>query len=295
MKKNVALVLSSGGARGMAHIGVIEEMEKNGFAISSLAGSSIGAVIGGIYSMGKLDHYKKWVCDLNRVDVFKLLDFTLTKQGFIKGEKVFNEMKKIIGDKPIENLPISFVAVASDMISQKEVVLDKGSLFSALRASIAIPTVFTPHKLNGLSLVDGGVLNPIPMKHIKRTDGDILVVVDSNAPSFKEHKKSVKLPDENAQKSYMEKFELFLKKWKNIFPDNSNSDENLSYFNLLNKVIESMEAKISSMLLEQYKPDIIVRIPKNTCGSFDFHRAEELIELGRKNFQKSLKTAKISA
>ncbi len=295
MKKNVALVLSSGGARGMAHIGVIEEMEKNGFAISSLAGSSIGAVIGGIYSMGKLDHYKKWVCDLNRIDVFKLLDFTLTKQGFIKGEKVFNEMKKIIGDKPIENLPISFVAVASDMISQKEVVLDKGSLFSALRASIAIPTVFTPHKLNGLSLVDGGVLNPIPMKHIKRTDGDILVVVDSNAPSFKEHKKSVKLPDENAQKSYMEKFELFLKKWKNIFPDNSNSDENLSYFNLLNKVIESMEAKISSMLLEQYKPDIIVRIPKNTCGSFDFHRAEELIELGRKNFQKSLKTAKISA
>lgn len=266
MKKKAALVLSSGGARGMAHIGVIEEMEKEGYDISSLAGSSIGAVIGGIYSMGKLDDYKKWVCDLDRVEVFKMLDFTLTKQGFIKGEKVFNEMKKIIGDKPIEKLSIPFVAVASDMMSQKEVVLDKGSLFSALRASIAIPTVFTPHRLNGINLVDGGVLNPIPVKHIKRTDGDTLVVVDLNAPSVKEHKKPVKLPDEN-----------------------------LSYFNLLNKVIESMQAKISSMLLEQYKPDIIVRIPKNTCGSFDFHRAEELIELGRKNFQKSLKSAKISA
>jgi len=279
----------------MAHIGVIEEMEKNGFAISSLAGSSIGAVIGGIYSMGKLDHYKKWVCDLNRIDVFKLLDFTLTKQGFIKGEKVFNEMKKIIGDKPIENLPISFVAVASDMISHKEVVLDKGSLFSALRASIAIPTVFTPHKLNGVSLVDGGVLNPIPINHIKRTYNDILIVVDLNAPAGKENNKPVKLPDEKALKSYIEKIEVFLKKWHKIIPENNEPDEKLSYFNLLNKVLEVMQAKISSMMLEQYKPDIIVSIPKNTCGSFDFHRAEELIELGRKNFQKSLKTAKISA
>ncbi len=278
----------------MAHIGVIEELEKNGFEISSIAGSSIGAVIGGIYALGKLTEYKNWVCELDRMDVFKLLDFTLTSQGFIKGEKVFEEIQKFIDDQPIENLKIPFVAIATDMLNHREVALSKGSMFAALRASIAIPTILTPYKLNGVSLVDGSVLNPVPLNHIERRKDDILVVVDLNAhPKKKGKEKELNLPEKHHQK-YLEKIETFFKNWNKIFTENKDSKEKVSYFKIFNKVTEAMQAKISEMMLEQYKPDMIVRISKNSCASFDYHRAEELIELGRQNFKKSLESYKES-
>ena len=151
MKQKVALVLSGGGARGIAHIGVIEALEEQEFEISSVAGTSMGALIGGIYALGKLEVYKDWLCTLDKMKVFALIDFTLSGQGFIKGDKVFHKMRELIADANIEDLKIPYTAVAADILNKKEVVFTKGSVLDAIRASIAIPTVFTPVKLeNGI-------------------------------------------------------------------------------------------------------------------------------------------------
>jgi len=282
--QKVALVLSSGGARGMAHIGVIEELLSNNFEISSIAGSSIGALIGGIYAQGKLEEFKKWVCELDKFDVFKLMDFTFTQHGIIKGDRVFQEMSHFIDDKKIEDLSIPFAAVATDILNHKEIVFTAGSLFEALRASIAIPTILTPYELNGKPLVDGGVLNPLPVNLVKRQKDDLLVVVDLNSPPGKIMKKAVpNIPPQNG--NYWDQLK---EKIQNFFQNQNNHEEKLNYFNFINKIIEVMQIRISDILMEQYKPDIVVSVRRNTCGSFDYHRAEEMIESGRKEFLRSL-------
>lgn len=281
--QKVALVLSSGGARGMAHIGVIEELQSKGFEINAISGSSIGALVGGIFAQGKLDEYKKWVCELDKFDVFKLMDFTFTQHGIIKGDKVFQEMAHFIDDKKIEELSIPFAAVATDILNHKEIVFTSGSLFDALRASIAIPTILTPVEKNGKPLVDGGVLNPLPVNHVKREEGDLLVVVDLNSPPGKKQKKQVvEISPDNG--NYWDQVK---EKIQNFFQNQNDHEEKLNYFNFINKIIEVMQVRISDILMEQYKPDIVVSIPRNSCGSFDYHRAQEMIELGKKEFRKS--------
>ncbi|HDO26967.1 MAG TPA: patatin, partial [Bacteroidetes bacterium] len=163
MKNKVALVLSSGGSKGLAHIGAINVLEKNGFEITSVSGSSIGSVIGGIYAMGELPRYTEWVKTLNKKTIWGLMDFAFSTQGLLKGENVFNKMKTFIPDRDIEEMNIPFSAIATDLINEKEVVFDKGSFYDAVRASVAIPTVFTPVKYKDTILVDGGVLNPLPI------------------------------------------------------------------------------------------------------------------------------------
>jgi NTE family protein len=166
MSKKVALVLSSGGARGLAHIGVIESLLENGYEISSIAGSSIGSVVGAFYSCGELDRYKDWVLSFDRMDVFNLIDFTFSVQGFVKGEKVFKTLEKMIPDRMIESLPIPFCAVATDIAAKKEKTFEHGSMYQALKASVAIPTVIKPVVIDGVTYIDGGVTNPIPRKVI---------------------------------------------------------------------------------------------------------------------------------
>jgi len=178
---NVSLVLSGGGARGIAHIGVIEELEKQGLEIKSIAGTSMGALVGGIYAVGKLQEYKNWMYTLDKIDVFKLIDFTLSSQGLIKGDRVFKKMKEFIPDMNIEELKIHYTATATDIINKKEVVFTKGSIYEAIRASVAFPSVLTPVKKDDSVLVDGGVMNNVPINHVKRTRDDILIVVYVNA------------------------------------------------------------------------------------------------------------------
>ena len=175
MKKNVALVLSGGGARGIAHIGVIEELEKQGFDIKSISGTSMGALVGGVYAVGKMQEYKNWICTLDKFDVFKLVDFTFSTQGLVKGDRVINKMKEFIPDINIEDLKIYYAATATDISRKEEVVFTKGSLYEAVRASISIPTVFTPVKTENSLLVDGGVINNVPINHVKRTKDDIII------------------------------------------------------------------------------------------------------------------------
>lgn len=283
MSKEVNLVLSSGGARGVAHIGVIEGLLKKGYTIKSIAGSSMGAVVGGVYAAGKLEAYKDWVCNFEKIDVFKLMDFTLSTQGFVRGDRVFNEMKSFIPECNIEDLSIPFCAVATDILNKKEVIFNSGSLYTALRASASIPSVLKPAVVNGIELVDGGVINPIPIDHVDRTIG-ITVVSDVNAdvPSYMLEP----TPKESSR------FAPLLEKWNNLFPKNSNKDsiklKSLSYFDLITKSVDLMQDQISTLMIEKAKPDILVAISRDMCGTFEFYRSKEIIDYGKSEFLKAL-------
>jgi NTE family protein len=181
MKKSIALVLSGGAARGIAHIGLIEELEKNNFEIKSIAGNSMGAFVGAIYASGQLPDFKEWILNLGKKDILKLADITVSTKGFVKGEKLFKKIKDFLPDINIENLAIPYTAVAADLTNMQEIVLNSGDLKQAVRASIAIPGVFMPAYVGNSVLVDGGVVNPIPLNRVKRTDGDLLVASFVNA------------------------------------------------------------------------------------------------------------------
>ena len=178
--KTVSLVLGSGGARGLAHIGVIHWLDENNFKIKSVVGCSIGAVIGGIYAAGKLDVYEKWVRTLTKADIVTLLDLSWEKSGLVRGEKLVNTLIGLVGEKLIEELPIAFTAVATDLRGQKEVWIRSGSLFDAMRASFAIPLFFTPFKYKGVDLVDGGILNPVPIAPTACDGTDMTIAVNLN-------------------------------------------------------------------------------------------------------------------
>ncbi len=286
MKQKVALVLSSGGARGLAHIGVIEELNNQGFEISSISGCSIGAIVGGFYAAGKLDIYKNWICQLDKIDVFKLLDFTFNAQGFIRGEKVFRVMEEMICDCNIEDLSVPFCAVATDALNQCEVVFDSGSLYQALRASSAIPTVLKPVARDNRILIDGAVLNPVPVDKIKRTEGDLLVVVNVNG-SFPLPKCPAPLTETEVKKemAYREKIDLFRKKLSAMFPKSENVEvKKMGFFDILNRSLDLMQDQLANLTIQKYEPDILVEISRETCSTFEFYKAKELIDEGRKAF-----------
>ncbi len=289
MKQAISLVLSSGGARGLAHIGVIEELERQGFEIKSIAGTSMGALVGGVYATGKMEEYKNWLSGLDKLDVFKMIDFTLSTQGLVKGDKIFKVMKKMVPDINIEDLSIPYVAVAADIINHNEVVFDKGNLFEAIRASISIPTVFTPAKVDKLCLVDGGILNPIPVKYVTRFDDDLLVIVNVNAHTpYIKPANLIKTQKRNGF-LYNEKVKLFQDKLTNLFPKEK---ERLSYFNLISETISIMLNQISLLTIEKSKPDILINISRKSCGAYDFYKATEMIEIGRFAAKKSLSELK---
>ena len=279
MKKNVALVLGSGGARGVAHIGVINELLKQGYNITSISGTSMGALVGGMYATGNLKTFEDWMCSLSKLDVFNLVDFTLSLNGLVKGNKILKEMKEMIPDRNIETLPIPFVAVATDIINGKEVVLNDGSLYDAIRASISIPTVFTPFSYNGLKLVDGGVLNPIPINLVKRYKDDILIVV--NLGSNKEYN-TTELKENHPNDDY--KHNKYINKIQNAINNITpkNKTDKIGYYNLLNKTTSLMIQKVSELTLEKYQPDVLIEIPRNAFGTYEFYKSKEIIEFGRK-------------
>jgi NTE family protein len=278
MKIKVALVLSGGGAKGLAHIGVIEEIERQGFEISSIAGTSMGAVIGAVYALGKMEEFKQWIYTFEKLDVFKLLDFTFSTQGLIKGDKVFNKMKEFIDDSDIEDLRIPFTAVAVDVINKKEIVFNKGGVFDAIRASVAIPTVITPVKTKDGLLVDGGVLNNIPFSRVKRTDGDILVGVNVNANIPLVEPKISQKESEIRRSNYLRR----LKEYKAYFSKMHKKDkEKIGYFDLINKTINLMIDYNAQVSLRDYKPEILIETSRDLCSTFDFYKANRIVEVGR--------------
>ena len=296
--KNVALVLASGGSRGLAHIGAIEVLEEHGFRITSIAGASMGALVGGIYAAGGLEAFKEWMKTVDRMKVLNLMDFTIGNGGFVKGEKVISELKSIIPDKSIENLPVPFTAVATDILHRREVVFDSGSLYDAIRSSISMPSIFTPYRIKDMLLVDGGVVNPVPVNRVPRTPGDILVAVDLNGPFIPrqeekpEHQKEKGRVRQRIEK-IMDSFADKVKKEEvdaHILPQNNEKeDENdMGIVSILNQSSSMMIQTNADLTLKLYPPDILVRIAKNAYSTMEFYKYDEIVALGRTKMEEAL-------
>ncbi len=283
MKKNVALVLASGGARGMAHIGAIEELERRGYHITSIAGTSAGALVAGLYATGKLQEGKKWFLSLDKQRIMSLGDFSLSTSYVVKGDKIIDSFKEIVDDCLIEDLPIPVSLVASDVINNREVVMETGSLFQAVRASVSIPMFFRPVKRNNMLLIDGGVLNALPLNRVRRTRGDILVAMnisapDSIAPETKHTHKTPKLLDKlPAFNKLLEYFDLGPKE-ENIADEVADS---INYISLVSRMTDMMIQHNTVMMTQLIHPDILAEMPMNRFPTFAFDQTEEIIELGR--------------
>lgn len=276
----VSLVLGSGGARGYAHIGAIEEIQRRGYEIVSVSGSSMGALVGGMFAAGKLSEYRDWVLTLNWVKVVRLLDFTLSR-GAIRGDKVFIQLTEILGSPQIEDLNIDFTAVAADIAHQKEVWYQKGPLIDAIRASVSVPGLFTPVTKEGRVLVDGGVLNPLPIIPAVAAQADLIIAIDLNTgDSSHSH---LKLPSNQ----YLKRSGMS-DEWKmpdvdtaNATPDEDTDTDIGGRMDILLNSVEVMQASLAEYKIAGYPPDLVIRIPKDLCSFYDFHRAEETIEYGR--------------
>jgi len=283
----VALALGAGGAKGLAHIGVIEELEAQGYRITAIAGSSIGALIGGIHAMGKLDVYRDWVSALAKFDVLRLVDWTFSGGGLIKGEKIIGTLRGLIGDALIEELPLSFTAVATDIDRDREVWLSRGSLFDAIRASIAIPTVFRPHYIGGRRLVDGGLLNPLPVTPLIREPADYLIAVSVDGAATESTPPPPAGEETDDASGYRQRIGAFIGR---LIPHGGSDDATREpgALELLTQAMDLMQANLSRLRLAAYEPDLLIQLPRNMASPYEFYRARELIELGRQQARESL-------
>lgn len=286
MKQKVHLVLGSGGARGMAHIGVIELLEEQGYEIISVTGCSMGAVVGGMYCAGFLNTYKEWLLTLNKTKVFTLFDFTLTRQGFLKGEKVLARLLEFTGEQNIEQLKVQFTAVATDIMHKKEVHFQSGNLYKALRASMGIPGVFTPVQEADSYMVDGSVLNPLPLNLVQRKEDELIVAVNLNGhvlPKLPAPEKAEETENAADTWSWLKSLPLQGKK-----KENTNNTLNYSLFELLSTSYDFTQDRLTEMMIHFYPPDILIEIPRNICSVYEFYRAAELIAAGKEACRKVL-------
>lgn len=315
MGRSVALVLGSGGARGYAHIGVIEELERRGYSIECIAGCSMGAVIGGVYAAGGLAAYREWVSGLAYLDVLRLLDVGFGNLGAIRGEKIFGRVREILGDVRIQDLNIPFTAVATDLTNQQEVWFQQGCLHQAMRASAAIPSLFSPVRQGSRVLVDGGLLNPLPIVPVVSAHCDLIMAVNLNGT----HTYGYTLPVIERPAPIRQQWDnwvgsLNMRSWlagrdtpaeEVVSLDPPTEDEPpaevvatrqqdeaapvrveehvgpASMLELVNLSFETMQASLTQYKIAGYPPDVLIEVPKRLSRFFDFHRAPELIELGR--------------
>ena len=320
----ISLVLGSGGARGYAHIGAIEELREQGYDIRSIAGASMGALVGGIYAAGKLAEYRDWVRALQRLDVLRMLDWTF-RGGLIKGDRIVEKLRALISDINIEDLPISYTAVAVDLIAQREVWFSRGPLFDAIRASIAIPTVFRPHRYEGRSFVDGGLLNPVPITPTLRDLTQCTIAVDVNAPAETLNGSGIKTGGESvvadavatekrelaeaavadgaqetaaaaaaeegasAAPTYRRRIAEFIDGMMEKREKKAEAAADPGMLETFARSLDVVQETITRFKLAAQPPDLVVQIPRNACAFYEFHRADEMIELGRARTREALR------
>jgi NTE family protein len=277
--KTVSLVLGSGGARGLAHIGVIKWLEENNFKIKSIAGCSIGSLIGGVYAAGKLDQLEAWMISLKKKDIASLLDLSWGNGGIFKGDKIINTLVDFLEDVQIEKLSIPFTAVAADIITEKEVWINSGSLFDAIRASVSLPLFFTPVKYKGSILIDGGVLNPVPIAPTFNDDTDLTIAVNLGGALQNDNFEVKNEIDENKGETL---FQQGIKKFiKSIDKKGREpSTKNWGMYDVADKAFDTMQSTIARLKIASYPPDIDIEIGRNACGTLEFDRAAEMIKLG---------------
>lgn len=286
-KTTVSLVLGSGGARGLAHIGIIHELQERGYEIRSIAGCSMGALIGGVYAAGKLDDFESWVCAITKIDMVTLLDISWGKDGLVKGDKIINTLIDLVGDKTIEELPIPYTAIAADVINEKEVWINSGRLFDAIRASISLPLFFTPVKYRDVYLIDGGVLNPVPIAPTFNDDTDITIAVNlGGLPDQKDETTEDNPPSESKMSPLHQKVDSFFKELQNSVK--GGSEKRLGIYDVANEAFDAMQSTIARQKLAAYPPDIVIEIARNACGTLEFDRAAQMIELGRSKAREKL-------
>ena len=271
--KDIALVLSSGGARGLAHIGVIEELEAHGYHISSIAGCSMGALIGGVYAAGKLAEFREWMKTVDRKKMLELTDFSLSLNHFVKGKRIIEAIMEFVPDVAIENLPIPYSAVATDLKDGREVVFSKGSLFEAIRASISLPSFYEPVQRDGMILIDGGVINPIPLNRVSRKTGDILVGADVSGHDYKSQWEEMHRLTEWQKKDKSLKARILDK----LIPDNLE----FNYYTLLSRASSMMIRQNSILMTKVMNPDMLIDMQMSRYGGFDYDKSEKIIAIGR--------------
>ncbi len=297
-KTTVSLVLGSGGARGLAHIGVIKWLVENDYQIKSISGSSIGALIGGIYASGHLDKYEKWVRGINKMDIISLLDIAWRSDGLVRGDKIINTLVELLGDQLIEDLPLSFTAVASDIKNEKEVWINSGSLFEAIRASISMPLFFTPVKRNGGVLIDGGVLNPMPIAPTFGDQTDLIIAVGLGGCKekrvVKTASKQPEKPSALQQDHIHKKIMGFINRFRNgqKIKEVKTPEKALDWgaLDIVNQALDAMQSTITRQKLAAYPADYIIEIARNSCTILEFDRAQEMIALGYQKAQLALPT-----
>ena len=280
-KKNVALVLSSGGARGLAHIGAIEELIERGYNIRSIAGTSMGALIAGMYATGHLDRFKEWMETIDRKKIFSLTDFSLSFDHLVKGHRIITALKEIVPDVRIEDLPIPYAAVATDWESGHEVVFTQGSLYDAIRASISLPAFLSPVKTGNKTLIDGGITNPLPLNRVERTKGDLLVAVNVSGHDYLGQTRIKKA----AEKHELENSRA-LRLLKRIMPDDMHPEFNM--YTLLNRTASIMIHQNAQLSIRLTPPDILVDISMKRYGGFDYDKSERLVNIGRRRMKESI-------
>lgn len=283
-KPTIALALGTGGARGLAHIGAIEAIEAAGYRIVAVSGSSMGALIGGIYAAGKLDVYRDWATALQKMDVLKLVDWTLSGAGLIKGERIIGVLRELIGDVEIADLPMAFTAVATDLDREREVWLARGPLFDAIRASIAVPTIFRPHPVHGHRLVDGGLMNPLPLTPLLQSSSDYTVAVNVNGPPQVLSTAAKSLPP-TARSGLRSKIATYVKRTIGNQADGGAEPGRMA---TLIQSLDLMQENLTRFRLAADRPDLLIEVPRNASAVYEFHHASALIELGRARAERAL-------
>lgn len=295
VNKNVALVLGSGGARGLAHIGAIEALEERGYTITSIAGCSMGAIIAGMYAAGQLQEAKEWFLRVDKQLILRMMDINLlSSNSLVKGERIIQELEKVVPDRPIEELNIPCSLVASDMVNTEEIVFRSGSLFEAVRASISIPLFFKPVQIDNRLLIDGGILNPLPLHVVERTEGDILVAMDISGkdamPMDTEYEpidvdgriaaieaKGVDVPD-----GLEEQLRQLGKRIDAIRQRRAKDlGRNVSFVSLLDRMSDMQIQQNTLLALRLTPPDVHAVMRQYAYNTFDFDKAEEIIADGK--------------
>lgn len=312
--KRVALALGSGGARGYAHIGVIEELSDRGYDIVGIAGSSMGALVGGLHAAGALDEFKDFAKSLSGRAVLRMLDPSWTRAGMLRAEKVLEVVRNLVGATDIETLPLPYTAVTTDLIAGKSLWLQRGPLDVAIRASIAIPGVISPYIVDGRVLADGGILDPLPMTPLAGANADLTIAVSLNgaAPDGSRYRSPVEAPAEwlnrlvrstsalqvtNAARSVLGRLgtavDFSAKDHLAVVEDDTEEADDggdvvtaaamakLGSIEVMNRTIDVMQAALARHHLASYPPDILIEVPRTSSRSMDFHRAADLIDVGR--------------
>lgn len=299
MAKRAALALGSGGARGYAHIGVIDELTDRGYEVVGVAGSSMGALVGGLFAAGSLGEFTQWATTLTGPAVLRLLDPSISAAGVLRAGKILDAVRDLLGSVTIEELPIPFTAVTTDLIAGRSVWLQRGPLDEAIRASIAIPGVIAPHLLDGRLLADGGILDPLPIAPIAAANADLTVAVSVSGMDVSEDSGPEVRPARERLNRLRRSTSALLDRINAgeplvpVDPEQGDSEDDplvdivrdtpipkLGGFAVMSRTIDIAQAALARHQMAAYPPDILIEVPRTACRSLDFHRAAELIELG---------------